>query len=73
MSCRASMTSMARSPRMPDGKAISQPGFALSSDAVQEASQSANEKAHSAETALTPFNPPATTEPLLHSDDNYGG
>jgi hypothetical protein len=56
-----------------DGKAVSQPGFAPSTDMGQEANQNANEKAHSAETALTPFNPPATTEPLVHSDEDTPG
>lgn len=56
--------------RLPDGKAISQPGSMPSSDARQELRQGTNEKANSVEAALTPFHPPPTTEPLLHSDDN---
>ena len=50
---------------MAEGKAASQPGFTSS-----ESSQSANGSAYSAESELTPFTPPATTEPLLHSRDD---
>jgi hypothetical protein len=57
----------------PDGMAVSQPGFAPSTDVGQEADQSANGKAHSAETSLTPFNPPTTTESLLESNDDTAG
>jgi hypothetical protein len=55
---------------IPQDEAASQPGFAPSTDAGQEGNRLANEKTQTVESALTPFNPPATTEPLLHSGDN---
>jgi hypothetical protein len=54
---------------VPDGKAASPPEFLPSTDLDEKANQSANEKVHSADNAMTPFNPPATTEPLLRSGD----
>lgn len=53
---------------MAEGKAASQPKFTSS-----ESSQGANGRAHSAESELTPFNPPATTQPLPYSGDDTAG
>jgi hypothetical protein len=55
---------------IPDRKPLSQPGVAPHVDNVHEAIQGAIEKAHSAETALTPFDSPEMTEPLLRNDDD---
>jgi hypothetical protein len=48
-----------------DGKAIPRSGLASS-----DGTQNTNERAHSTDSALTPFNPPATSQPLLHAGDD---
>jgi hypothetical protein len=53
-----------------DRKLPSQPGVGPQVDNVDEAIQGAIEKAHSAETALTPIDSPDMTEPLLRNDDD---
>jgi hypothetical protein len=55
---------------IPDRKPLSQPGVAPHVDNVHEAIQGAIEKAHSAEAAITPFDPPEMTEPLLRNDND---
>src|SRR4029079_13541136 len=53
---------------LPDGKPASVPG-----STSREASQSASDNNHPLESIPTPFNPPAATEPLLHSGDETAG
>jgi hypothetical protein len=53
-----------------DTKSFSQPGVAPAVENVHEAIQDAMKKSHSAETALTPVDPPELTEPLLRDADD---
>jgi hypothetical protein len=58
---------------VPNGKAASPPEFAPSTDLGEKAGQGADEKGHSAENAMTPFNPSAATDPLMHADNDTAG